>query len=329
MANRFPEIREGVYQLNEDTQNLILAFLKKESFRPFESDADLELFIGKAFLILKLFPDEIIEALLNFRRFGNREGIFLLRGLKIDEERIGPTPNIYNYHSGLKKGFETEMYLLGCSSLVGEVFAFSSQYGGQIIQNLFPVQEHADEQVGTGSKSFLDWHTEDAAFEVRADIICLLCLRSDLYAATTFASIRNMEIPDKYKKMLFEPKYRVEIDVVHKITTHKSELSVPILFGSYEDPFLRLDPLYMTAEEPVAKEALKYIISQIPISGRQVVLEQGDLLFIDNYRTVHGRTEFVPKFDGTDRWIQRASITFDLRRSLDLRTKHFRIVTPK
>jgi alpha-ketoglutarate-dependent taurine dioxygenase len=38
----------------------------------------------------------------------------------------------------------------------------------------------------------------------------------------------------------------------------------------------------------------------------------GDLLCIDNRRTVHGRTSFTPRYDGFDRWLQRSFVVRDL-----------------
>ena len=52
---------------------------------------------------------------------------------------------------------------------------------------------------------------------------------------------------------------------------------------------------------------------------RTVVLEEGDLLAVDNHRAVHGRTAFTPRFDGTDRWLQRAFVVDDLSPSRDER----------
>ncbi|NBT21304.1 MAG: hypothetical protein EBT17_04190, partial [Actinobacteria bacterium] len=43
-----------------------------------------------------------------------------------------------------------------------------------------------------------------------------------------------------------------------------------------------------------------------------VVLGDGDLLVIDNDRAVHGRTPFVPRYDGTDRWLKRALVVREL-----------------
>ena len=37
-----------------------------------------------------------------------------------------------------------------------------------------------------------------------------------------------------------------------------------------------------------------------------VKLQAGDLLIIDNRKTAHARSQFTARFDGSDRWIQRA-----------------------
>ena len=53
--------------------------------------------------------------------------------------------------------------------------------------------------------------------------------------------------------------------------------------------------------------------------GDKTVLTQGtlearagDLLIIDNTVAVHGRSPFTPRFDGTDRWLQRTFVVSDL-----------------
>ena len=37
----------------------------------------------------------------------------------------------------------------------------------------------------------------------------------------------------------------------------------------------------------------------------------GDLLIVDNRRAVHGRSQFTPRYDGFDRWLQRMSVVRD------------------
>ncbi|MBK6763531.1 MAG: TauD/TfdA family dioxygenase [Micrococcales bacterium] len=42
-----------------------------------------------------------------------------------------------------------------------------------------------------------------------------------------------------------------------------------------------------------------------------MTLKAGDLLVVDNDVAVHGRTPFTPRFDGTDRWLQRTFVVAD------------------
>jgi L-asparagine oxygenase len=46
-----------------------------------------------------------------------------------------------------------------------------------------------------------------------------------------------------------------------------------------------------------------------------LALEAGDLLVVDNDVAVHGRSPYQPRFDGFDRWIQRAMAVTDLSAS--------------
>ena len=49
------------------------------------------------------------------------------------------------------------MYLVGMASILGEVFSLSAQHEGNIIQNIVPIESDANEQMGTGSKVFLEF----------------------------------------------------------------------------------------------------------------------------------------------------------------------------
>ncbi|MGE0137021.1 MAG: L-asparagine oxygenase, partial [Ilumatobacteraceae bacterium] len=53
----------------------------------------------------------------------------------------------------------------------------------------------------------------------------------------------------------------------------------------------------------------------------------GDLLVVDNTVAVHGRSPFLPRFDGTDRWLQRTFVVSDLLPSAAERTG--RVVTTR
>jgi L-asparagine oxygenase len=55
-------------------------------------------------------------------------------------------------------------------------------------------------------------------------------------------------------------------------------------------------------------------------------LSQGDILFIDNRRVVHGRSSFFPKYDGKDRFLIRSFITLDYQKSEYARINNGRII---
>src|SRR5690606_35818967 len=83
-----------------------------------------------------------------------------------------------------------------------------------------------------------------------------------------------------------------------------------LLFGDPESPCLRIDAPYTTAvaDDGEAAEALAAIVDELTRAQQDVVVGQGDVLIVDNYRAVHGRRAFLPRFDGTDRWLKRMSV---------------------
>jgi alpha-ketoglutarate-dependent taurine dioxygenase len=64
------------------------------------------------------------------------------------------------------------------------------------------------------------------------------------------------------------------------------------------------------------------LIKLIDESLTDLVLQAGDICFIDNYRAVHGRRPFKARYDGTDRWLKRVNIARDLRKSRGLRVSN-------
>jgi L-asparagine oxygenase len=58
-----------------------------------------------------------------------------------------------------------------------------------------------------------------------------------------------------------------------------------------------------------------------------VALEAGDLLVVDNAVSVHGRSPFPARYDGTDRWLQRTFVVADLAASATERSG--RVITTR
>jgi hypothetical protein len=61
-----------------------------------------------------------------------------------------------------------------------------------------------------------------------------------------------------------------------------------------------------------AERALQEMRDAVNSSTKEVVLKTGDLLVINNDCTVHGRKPFQPRYDGTDRWVQRMLVIRDM-----------------
>ena len=103
-----------------------------------------------------------------------------------------------------------------------------------------------------------------------------------------------------------------------------------VLTGSPEDPFIRLDPPFMTSLDPAdhaAAGALAPTTERIPDAAPQHVLVPADLFVLDNHRGVDGRTAFTPRSDGADLWLQKAFVPTSVRRML-VCSRDCRVVEP-
>ena len=83
----------------------------------------------------------------------------------------------------------------------------------------------------------------------------------------------------------------------------------------------------MVGTDAEAQAALDRLGRAVRAHATAVVLEAGDLLVIDNHRVVHARSPFHARFDGRDRWLQRAFVVSDLTPSTAARTG--RIITTR
>jgi enduracididine beta-hydroxylase len=298
----------------------------------------------------RIYADELPRWLrreVNDFRLTESSGVLLISGLGIDDAALGPTPAHWKDRAPAPTTlpYDLVFYLVGC--LLGEPIGWATQQDGRIMHDVFPIEEHAGEQIGWGSAEVLTWHTEDAFHPQRTDYLGLMCLRNPDGVETTFADIRDVELDGPTRDLLAQERFYILPDDSHRAENQlaggddergaalrrRSNLQVDralaepepvaVLFGSPEAPYLRIDPAYMeeTREklDTAAGAALDGICAELEAALGGVVLRPGDICFIDNYRVVHGRKAFRARFDGTDRWLRRLNITRDLRRSRALR----------
>ncbi|MFP5261328.1 MAG: guanitoxin biosynthesis L-enduracididine beta-hydroxylase GntD [Blastocatellia bacterium] len=330
--------------LSDEEVRAIKALLAEIMAR-YTSAEDSE-FLKEAAVFAHELPRRLRKFLVEYKVLELPLGVCLISGFPVDDSKIGPTPMHWEQKADVSPALEEEILLVLMGSILGEVIAWLTQQNGYVIHEVLPIREFEDLQINFSSKQYITWHTEDAFHEYRGDYLALMCLRNLGKVATTFASSDMIELDPETVRVLFEPHFIIHPDESHSERhkpnlgsrdkdapasieaayelinhIHKEPQKVPVLFGDPKSPYLRLDPYVM--EPPSDDEALRafnLLTKVVDERLSEVVLQPGDILFIDNYRVVHGRKPFVAKYDGSDRWLKRINIARDLRKSRGART---------
>jgi L-asparagine oxygenase len=264
-------------------------------------------------------PTVAFDAVMGFADHPDRSGALLLRG--IDVGHLPPTPPAPTGATG--KDQATELSLLAIARLLGHPVGYLPEHGGRVVQDIVPTRAGADQQVSTSSKVELMFHTETAFHPHRPRYLLLLCLRGDPAAVTTLASVHEIvdRLPAHVVDALAEPRFRTAVDASF-LAGRANVLGParPILSGTRDEPTFVFDADLMVGVDDEADRAVRLVADVVAEHHTGVVLEPGDLLVVDNHLAVHGRSPFTPRFDGTDRWLQRTFVVADLAASAADRT---------
>jgi hypothetical protein len=270
----------------------------------------LETIVASAGL-LSAIPPAVALAIRRFQLCGNADGALVVRGLLPGHVDVGPTPETPTEAASRPVTFATRLILVALASLLGDPFAVAHRRGGALVPDVYPIADLARQQKGSSSDAQLDWHVDDAYIhEMRCGYVALLCLRADA-ATTLISAAREVRLDARTTALLREERFVTEEDVPEDERVLHIEQRVAVLAGPADDPRITLDPIYMRPVDPADREgrpALDAIIEQIRASSHGHELQRGDLLLIDNLRTLHGRTAFRARYDGTDRWLERVRI---------------------
>lgn len=278
------------------------------------------------------FPRRVSELLFKFRRTSNRFGTLLFRNLPFDKE-LPSTPSDGRLSKD-KVSFMSEYTLLSMMMFLGEPIAFEDEKEGLLIQNICPVKGNENKQENTGS-TFLELHTEDGFHPYKPDYLALNCLRADhdQIARTGTASILKVlnKLPSTAVAILRKPLFKIKLSPSfsheHNEGTAYSR-SLPVLSGSIFEPDMCLDYYLMEGESRDAQWALDILKQELLKVIVSVVLIPGDMIIIDNRRSVHARSAFKPRYDGKDRWLQRLFVVQDFRRTSFSRGQGNFVCTP-
>lgn len=290
-------------------------------------NADPDDFCARARLFARRLPLDLTEIMLRFGERGSDSGMFVVSG--VDVGTVPATPLHNRDGVGASTLFAGQVILV--AHLLGDVVYYQAEGTGHLVQDAVPNPRYLNRQSSQGSRAELEAHTEQSFSPMRPDYVVLGCLRGDP-AAQTFvlpASELVRHFTEAELAYLRRPLWTTLIDdSFHPYVPDHNEIRgpFPLLSGSPDDPELLLDQELthgMTAE---AQRLLQQVIAVYSRAKKGFTLRAGDIGFVDNTRAMHGRSAFVPRFDGSDRFIIRTFVVRDLRRTSAARTPGHRMI---
>lgn len=255
------------------------------------------------------------------------EAVITLANLPLDDDLV-QTPASWQDAEKDGAAIREELVLLLVASALGDPFAWQNQQNGRLVHDVCPSRGQETSLTSASSKLQLSLHTEDVYHTCRGDYVALMCLRNPDRVGTTVAGADSLTLPSDTRKVLHEERFRFYPDDSHvtppqyvdgKLAdwdTREHEVA-SVLFGPQDAPYLRVDEDFSSPlpGDTQAARAMRECVELLGATAERIVLSPGEAVFLDNYRVVHGREVFTPRYDGTDRWLKRTSMVRDLRRT--------------
>jgi L-asparagine oxygenase len=254
-----------------------------------------------------------------FRRDSGPRGVLVIHGLPVDEAMLPATPSAQDSVQRAATVSAAMLTMVACG--LGDPAAYSAEKFGALVQDVVPVRGKETFSGNAGSV-LLTFHNENAFHQHEPDYVLLLCLRADhdRIAGLRTACIREVLplLTAASREALFAPEFILAPPPSFP-SDDAARSPQPLLSGAAEDPDIRMATIATTPLTPRAEAALAEFCQACDTVARTTKLTPGDLAIVDNRVTVHGRTAFQPRYDGSDRWLQRTFAVADLRRSRDHR----------
>lgn len=267
-------------------------------------------------------PERLVGFLERFRREGLTAAV-VVSGFSVGDQSLGATPS--HWRARDRSTPREDAYLMLLSSRLGDLFCWKSLQDARLLNDVVPIQGDEGSQTGHGSEIEFDVHCEDGFNDFRCDFVGLMCLRNQENIATTVALMDDVELRAQDEQVLRQQRFILSPDsenVRNANSLGQTERLVSLLNGDADSPYVRIDCReYMKAVDgdDEAHLAMTNLLGEFRRVQQPIHLRPGDVALIDNFRCVHGRQPFRPKYDGFDRWYRKALVTRDLRKSRVLR----------
>lgn len=308
-----------------------------------------ELFCQQSKQCAKELPPRIQQILQTFSKTGSNTGFLLfIPPTTQNQTQTPPTITPDTPQTNNQKIGETTTLAKIQSILIhatGEMISYEAEGYGRLFQDVIPIKTMEQDQTSTGSNKELEIHTEQAFSKLRPDILSLACLRSDPQAYTYLLPVQKIleSTTQEEQHLLQQPLWKTGVDLSFKINGHEfieGDLRgpLPILNHNTNHPqqnnqtqttHLVFDQDLMQGITPQAQQIITKIVDIYYQHRFAHNLLPGEIILIDNQRSVHGRSPFYPKYDGKDRFLIRcfATTTENYQKSEYARKNNSRMVS--
>jgi L-asparagine oxygenase len=261
-----------------------------------------------------------LKEVLDFKRHGGPGGRILLSGGAVDPDLIPTTESTEEIETA-KGTYYSEFTLVMLGKLLGEPFSYSQERNGALIHNVRPAKHNETNISSDSSAIILDLHNENIYHPVQPDYLMLSGLRRDpgglaktlVIGADEVISLLGAE--DVVRLRQFQFRTSVDFNFGNNAAERGTGPLIRVLFGNAGSSMIAYDDEYIAGTNPHAQRALDRLRAVLHENMYEFDLGPGEILLLDNLKTVHGRTAFKARYDGTDRWLQRLLVTRDLRRA--------------
>lgn len=263
-----------------------------------------------------ILDTDIVHDLKQFCEHGSPAGYYLLRGrFPLDETLLPETPQSSDFFVGGKTPLAH--FQAAVNDCLGTMIAYEAEGNGQLFQDMVPCRALADTQTSVSSSVELELHTEQAFSPCRPDFLSLACLRGNPCAKTYVLSLEKAlpHFTEQELDLLRQPLWMVGVDLSFRAEIGGAERGpIPIVSDSSNSLCWVFDQDLMRGLTEEARELHRRVVEIYVAHRDTLVLQPGDVCIIDNRRALHGRSSFMPTYDGKDRFIIRSFVVTDISR---------------